>query len=188
MQEMKTYISILLSVVIALLPVSGSAGEGPGQQVQVITVRVAVPEAGQDMIIPNNIPPDVQEQVRRVLETDPPAPQFFQGIATWIVMITIVVVVGIILYCLWKCSQLIPPPPPLEPADSQEPPRDPYPALAGPHALVYNLEPAAEYELQYTLSLENPQWVPICILRNPDATPVIPVSAASQMFFRLVTH
>jgi len=183
---MKTYISILLSFVIALLPVLGSAGDGPTQQVQVITVRVAVPEAGQDIIIPNDIPPDIQKEVRRVLETNPPPPQLIQGLATWILVIAIVVVTGVILYCLWKCSQMIPPPPP--PTDSQEPPRDPYPALAGPHALVYNLEPAPEAELQYSLSLDNPQWVPICILRNPDATPVIPIPAAGQMFFRIATH
>jgi len=152
---MKTHITLLLVACLVLLPLSGNSGEGPS--VRTISVMILDPAAGHPIVLPDEIPAELRGEVLAALKSAPP--QFIQGLAAWIVVIVIVVVVGIIIYCLWKCSQMI------RPVNNNTPPEDPtdpYPAFTGvaknegrPLFLI-NTNPAPTCDLQTSEDLR--QW------------------------------
>ncbi len=159
---MKTILCLLLSAVIASIPFTSRS--------EVITLNPLT----QSIELPSSIPQDVQDQIRVVIASQ-------EGMFTWVegfVALAIVVVAGVILYCLWRCSQMIPP------VQPQPPPDDP--ALVNmPHALVYNLFDADAYQLQCSQNMEN--WTTICTLNEVDELVNIPVPKSDRMFFRIST-
>ncbi len=165
---MRLIICIALCLSIASAPAIGSQPTGG-------TVTIMVP-FGQAIELPDSIPQDIQDQIQVVLALEQ------EGFITWtqgILTIAIVVVAGIILYCLWRCSEMIPP------ANPQPPPDDP--ALVNmPHALVYNLLDTDAYQLQCSENMEN--WTTICTLTEVDELVNIPVPKSDRMFFRLMPN
>jgi len=160
---MKTYICISLALILSALPMSGQSANGAS--VQTRTMTIAIPVGFGQVDLPSWIPLDVQEEILRVIESLPP--DELMGWSTFILVVAIVIVAGIILYCLWRCSQMIPPPAPPIPDD---------PSIANlPHALVYNLNPTPECELQFCTDLGVAKWLPVCV----------PVPPSDTMFFRL---
>ncbi len=158
---MKTILIILLSVAIAAIPMTS-------QSTEFITINPLT----QSIELPSNIPKDVQEQIRVVIATT-------DGLFSWVegfVALAIVVVGGVILYCLWRCSQMIPEPQP------QPPPDDPA-LVNAPHALVYNLFDTDAYELQCSENMVD--WTTICTLNEVDELANIPVPKSDRMYFRL---
>ncbi len=163
---MKTILCLLLSAVIASIPFTSQSSE-------VITVAVPLPMLIQTIDLPDNIPQDIQDQITiAILE-------YREGLFTWaefFVGVAIVVVAGVILYCLWRCSQMIPDPQP------QQPPDDP--ALAGqPSLFVYNLSALDSVELQVCTDLSLPEWTTVATLSNAITNVTLPKS--DQMYFRL---
>ncbi len=162
---MKTILIILLSVAIAAIPMTS-------QSTEFITINPLT----QSIELPSNIPKDVQEQIRVVIATT-------DGLFSWVegfVALAIVVVGGVILYCLWRCSQMIPEPQP------QQPPDDP--AVVGlPGVLLYNLQPAPSCALQWGERPDSSDWHTLLVLTNEPATVDI-YPRQDAMFFRLLPN
>src|SRR5678815_4308054 len=145
---MKTYLCLLLAAVLTTLPMSGQSANG--SSVQTRTMTIAIPVQFGVAEIPDRLPADIQQQIQILIESQT---DMLMGWSTFILVVAIVIVAGIILYCLWRCSQMIPPPAPPIPDD---------PSLADlPHALVYNLNPAPECVLKFCTDLEVGNWLPI---------------------------
>jgi len=166
---MKTYLCLLLAAILTALPMSGQSAETR-------TMTIAIPVQFGVAEIPDWLPADIQQQIQILLESQTDT---LMGWSTFILVVAIVVVAGIVLYCLWRCSQMIPPPAPPIPDD---------PSLADlPHALVYNLNPAPECELQYCISIPQRgtsiEWVTICNVSEITGDFSLPPS--DTMFFRL---
>ncbi len=166
---MKTILCILLSAVIASIPMTS-------QSTELITINPLT----QSIELPSSIPQDVQDQIRVVIASQ-------EGMFSWVegfVALAIVVVAGVILYCLWRCSQMIPDPQP------QPPPDDP--ALVNmPSAVIYNLSTPDACQIQYCHFLnDGSEWFTICTL-SPSGNGIpldLSVPKSDRMFFRLITN
>jgi hypothetical protein len=171
---MKTYICISMALILATLPMSGQSVNGASVQTRQVTIAIPVQFGVAEF--PDWLPADIQQQIQILIESQPDA---LMGWATFIVIVVIVVVTAVILYCLWRCSQMIPPSPPPIPDD---------PSLADlPHALVYNLNPALECELQFCTDLRSPSWVTMSIFKVSNEVLYVTVPKSDTMFFRLET-
>lgn len=155
----KPTISILLCFLISILP-------STAQTVQ----QIEVPAFGQ-VELPANIPQNVQDQIQIILASQ-------DGLLSWtetFLAIAIVIVAGVILYCLWKCAKKLDevPPQPKIPDD---------PAFAEmPSVVVYNMTPAMECKLEGSTDLI--KWTTLCMVTNSNEE--LPVPSANRMFFRL---
>ncbi len=162
---MKNIISMLMVGVVVWIPMTSRS--------ELITINPLT----QSIELPSNIPQDVQDQIRVVLASQ-------EGMFTWVegfVALAIVVVAGVILYCLWRCSQMIPDPQP------QQPPPPDDPAFSPVHsAIVYNLSALDSIELQVCTDLGNPQWKTVATVDNALTNITLPKS--DRMFFRLMPN
>jgi hypothetical protein len=181
---MKTYIALLLAACLALLPFNSSHADPVTKTISVI---VLVPDPGQPIVLPAAIPPEMRAEVLTALETAPP--QFIQGLAAWMVVIVIVVVVGIIIYCLWRCAQMIPSTPPPEPIDPNDNPAFTGARNAGRPLVLVHTSAAPSCRLEGTTDLAS--WVTLATFTGDQVdynAAGIPAAAPEKMFFRLVSQ
>lgn len=164
---MRIFICLLLALALAATPVMGQSNA----VTQEVTIVITVPPFGQAEL-PDYLPIEVQKQIQILVEAER---ENLLSLSQLFVTVVFVVVVGIIIYCLWRCAQAIPVPAPNPPPDD--------PALAGmPNAVLYNLEPATSRELQSCVDINSPEWTPLCTLAGSTN---LSGPKSDRMFFRI---